>query len=243
MKLSCAIWVKRCPTCGLLFIFRANRKNQIYCSYKCWHTVRASQIRGVNNPCYGRKHTEEERREMSERHYDCSGSKNPLYGIGHTEATKRKLSIFHIGKVMSEETKQKVSIGLKKHWATHKHPSIGLSPSPETRKKLSDALKGSKCHLWKGGTSKEPYPFEFDHELKESIRARDKYRCQLCHKPQNGRRLPIHHIDYNKKNLAPSNLISLCESCHSKTNTHRTYYTKCFSELLQRGATNGHLFL
>ena len=33
-------------------------------------------------------------------------------------------------------------------------------------------------------------------------------------------------IDYNKKNLDPKNLISLCKNCHSKTNTDREYWSR-----------------
>jgi hypothetical protein len=36
------------------------------------------------------------------------------------------------------------------------------------------------------------------------------------------------HIDYNKKNCNPNNLISLCNSCHSKTNFDRKYWINYF---------------
>jgi len=221
---------KICLNCQA--VFKPENRTQKYCSCQCWQSVRKTQIIGINNPNYGRKHTEEELKIMREKHYNCSGSNNPLYGIGHTEATKNKLRLIHQGKILSEEAKQKISQGLKQHWATHKHPSIGLSPSLETRKKLSEALKGEKCYLWKGGTSNEPYPFEFNHKLKESIRIRDNYECQLCSTPQNGNRLSIHHIDYNKRNINPPNLISLCSNCHSKTNTKRDKWQLYFTTLL-----------
>jgi len=55
--------------------------------------------------------------------------------------------------------------------------------------------------------------------------------CQLCGKTkeQNKEKLSIHHIDYNKDNCDPKNLISLCGSCHVKTNFTRDYW----EELLQ----------
>ena len=54
--------------------------------------------------------------------------------------------------------------------------------------------------------------------LKESIRQRDNYKCQMCGVPQceTMRKLPIHHIDEDKNNLNPKNLITLCNSCHNK---------------------------
>jgi hypothetical protein len=50
-----------------------------------------------------------------------------------------------------------------------------------------------------------------------------------------GYKLPVHHIDYDKKNNVPLNLISLCKSCHSKTGYNRdnwiVYYQQKFLEL------------
>ena len=42
--------------------------------------------------------------------------------------------------------------------------------------------------------------------------------------------LPIHHIDYNKQNSSINNLITLCNSCHAKTNANR----KQWKEKLQK---------
>lgn len=36
------------------------------------------------------------------------------------------------------------------------------------------------------------------------------------------------HIDYNKHNLSPENLVTLCKSCHAKTNFNRNYWIKYF---------------
>jgi len=41
-------------------------------------------------------------------------------------------------------------------------------------------------------------------------------------------KLKRNHIDYNKKNCNPDNLITLCHSCHSKTNHNRNYWVKKF---------------
>ena len=63
--------------------------------------------------------------------------------------------------------------------------------------------------------------------LKEEIRARDNYTCQYpgCgmtneeNLKKRGHQLHVHHLDYNDKNNDEKNLISLCTSCHAKTNT------------------------
>ena len=87
---------------------------------------------------------------------------------------------------------------------------------------------------WQGGKSFEEYGVEFDNGLKEQIRFRDGYKCQECGCSQleNGRQLDIHHIDYIKKNNKPNNLISLCKSCHMKTNFNRDYYYAYFMYII-----------
>ena len=84
---------------------------------------------------------------------------------------------------------------------------------------------------WMGGISFHPYPIGWNKTFKEQIRYRDGYKCQICSKPEVEcrRKLDIHHIDYNKSNLAESNLISLCGSCHVKTNYNRDYWLSYFN--------------
>ena len=111
----------------------------------------------------------------------------------------------------------------------------------EARQNMSKAHLGlnalEKHPNWLGGKSFEPYSPEFNNQLKELIRTRDGYRCQLCFKHQDelftkkGKsvKLSVHHIDYNKLNCMPNNLISLCKSCHTKTNCNRAYWTNYFN--------------
>ena len=87
------------------------------------------------------------------------------------------------------------------------------------------------------GKSKEPYSIEFSNELKEKIRQRDNYTCQLCrcHEVECSQKLDIHHINYNKQNCNENNLISLCRSCNAKANNNRNYWKKYFKNKLKRG--------
>ena len=109
-----------------------------------------------------------------------------------------------------------------------KHP-ISKTHLPEVREKISktdtmlwknaeyrDKKTGENHPNWEGGSSFEPYPIEFNALLRRKIRKRDNYTCQLCGRQQEelGHKLDIHHIDHNKTNNSPSNLISLCRSCH-----------------------------
>jgi hypothetical protein len=100
--------------------------------------------------------------------------------------------------------------------------------------KLSKARMGEKNPMWNGGTSFLPYGSKFNKGLKEQIKKRDKYKCQLCYKAQEKLKylLEVHHIDYNKKNNEQINLISLCKSCHTITNKRRKYWTAYFQNLM-----------
>jgi 5-methylcytosine-specific restriction endonuclease McrA len=42
------------------------------------------------------------------------------------------------------------------------------------------------------------------------------------------RQLDVHHIDYDKDNLSPNNLITLCRRCHVKTNNNRDFWRNYF---------------
>ena len=143
---------------------------------------------------------------------------------------------------------EKTSITTKKAMARpdvkvkHITALIEIQNRPEVKLAKSVAMSGDKnpmfgIHLigennpnWQGGIGKLPYPFAFNNKLKELIRERDGYICQLCSKTQeeNGRKLDIHHRNYDKDNLELNNLISLCRSCNCKVNYNRKYWENYF---------------
>jgi hypothetical protein len=100
----------------------------------------------------------------------------------------------------------------------------------EVRKKISKSKYGSKNPAWQGGISYLPYSYKFTEKLKEKIRERDKFICVGCGKHEeseisnNGRKLTIHHINYNKMDCNKSNLVSVCTSCNIKANANRDYW-------------------
>lgn len=95
---------------------------------------------------------------------------------------------------------------------------------------MSKLLSGKNNPLWQDGKSFEPYGIEFNKELKGKIRKRDNCVCQECGRTQKElkRLLNVHHIDYNKQNNSPLNLISLCLKCHMKTNHNRKHWKQYF---------------
>lgn len=93
-------------------------------------------------------------------------------------------------------------------------------------KMQSQIYKGNGGPGWKGGLSFEPYTVDWTDTLKKSIRQRDKYTCRVCGKEPS---IIVHHIDYDKKNCNPENLITLCRKCHAKTNFNRTFWINYFT--------------
>ena len=94
---------------------------------------------------------------------------------------------------------------------------------------------GKNHYNWKGGISCEPYCDAWaDKEYKESIKERDGYKCQNpnCRKLNCG--LTIHHIDYNKKNCAPWNLITVCRSCNARANFNRNWHKKFYKDIIRK---------
>ena len=79
----------------------------------------------------------------------------------------------------------------------------------------------------------------FNKKLKDNIKKRDNFVCQVCGLPDeenfcgNGYGLSIHHIDYDKENCSEDNLISLCNHCHAKTNYNRETWKKVLLQKLE----------
>ena len=130
------------------------------------------------------------------------GKNNPFYGREHSEKSKQQMS----------KTK------------------TGIPQSAE----LIESKTGVNSAKWLGGKSFEPYSIVFNNKLKRDIRQRDGLKCQNCGELQKQYKikLHIHHIDYDKENNALDNLISLCKSCHGKTNKNREYWQKHFEFMI-----------
>jgi 5-methylcytosine-specific restriction endonuclease McrA len=175
---------------------------------------------GSKNHRFGKKASEETRKKMTESHIkNGDGKWNKGRKQSLEERQRRTLSCSgKVGKyTRSNEIREKISKSL-----------TGKKQSKKTRKKRM----GENCHWWAGGKSYEVYPVDWKIGLKRSIRERDHYRCQLCGEPQGEEALAVHHIDYDKKNCNPDNLICLCRSCHAKTNTNRQNWIKYFKQYL-----------
>jgi len=142
----------------------------------------------------------------------------------YKEKHKRGINSFEFKekhrKRLLENNPMKDSKSKQKHLESMNKPEV----------KAKTAYYGPNHPNWQGGISNFPYPFSFNKRLKEFIRNRDNYTCQLCGitQEENGRKLDVHHIDYDKDNLDPNNLIVLCRGCNSKVNFNRDFWKNHF---------------
>jgi len=122
-----------------------------------------------------------------------------MKGLKHSEETKKKLSL-----KMSQVLK-----GVKRKPFTAEH-----------KKKLSEGKRGSKCHLWRGGVTKENKLIRSGYEYREwriKVFKRDNWTCQVCKKI--GGDLEAHHIKpfakFKELRFELDNGVTLCKLCHS----------------------------
>lgn len=173
-------------------------------------------LSGKNHPMYGRKHSKKAVENMRNAQlgkklseetkikmsFAQKGNKNHFYGKKHSDEVKKRLSIVHTGKVLTQEHKDNIG----------------------------KAFTGDKHPFWRGGD--KLYGIEFTSKLKHFIKKRDTYTCKLCLGKHKNQDLHVHHIDYDKFNNNPHNLITLCNVCHSKTNHNRDFWPVHLTNIL-----------
>lgn len=104
---------------------------------------------------------------------------------------------------------------------------------------LKQNLSGEKHFNWRGGSSKlkNKYPTEWTEELRESIRNRDLRKCQFpnCEYDDTKEqpKLSVHHINSDKNNCDPSNLISLCLRHHMIIEHNVRYWESYFYNIIK----------
>jgi len=86
---------------------------------------------------------------------------------------------------------------------------------------------------WKGGVQNDPYCEMWTiKEFKQMILDRDLNKCLNPACKKNCNVMSIHHIDYNKINCSPSNLITLCTSCNSTANYNRQWHESWYIAII-----------
>jgi len=202
----------------------------------------------------GRKHTEESKLIMSEKAKERERIKKEKgfivsqetrlkiskasKGRKHTEESKQKMRDAKRGNVLiSLEQQKQTSQTLKKYFKTHVNPFKGRKHTEKSKQKMSDRLKGKynggKASNWQGGIDSFPYAIGWAGWYIEKIRERDSHKCQnpKCKNPH--KLLDIHHVDYDKQNHDPNNLITLCKKCHGRTQKNREHWIAYYQQIIK----------
>jgi hypothetical protein len=227
-----------CANCGEEFeVCPSIADERKHCSQECMGDTYSEKYIGENNPFYGENHSEEIKNKLSRDNIGkepwnkgkdfMAGKDNPNWQGG-----KEKI----ICEYCDDEYKRRPSIAKNSRFCSNECHSNW---------KREHYTKGGLSHVWKGGISKEPYPFGFNEKLKKRVRKKFGKACVLCGLSQKeqieeyNRKLSIHHIDYNKKNISKENLVSLCTRCHCKTNYNRSFWEFYFMILLRSHSITG----
>lgn len=201
------IYKRHCKQCGKYYESSA----KYFCSFECYiKSGQMSLIAKGKQYWLGKKHDETTKRKIGAAQ---TGSKNHNYGEKASEKTIKKMQKSHKG---------------LNTW------SKGRKLTEEHKTKIGDSQRGDKCYAWRGGISFEPYSTDWTETLRRAIRERDNYICQLCGKLQGDHAHDVHHIDYNKKDCDPLNLITLCHGCNAKANSNREFWTNYFKNKMKK---------
>ena len=184
-------------------------------------TFKKGHIPTYTQGMHGKKHSKEAKKKMKGRMPWNKGTKGIMKSNPGSFEKGHKLSI-ESRKKLSETNKKQFLNGRK---VTNKGQKLSKEHIQKIRKAHTGKI-GEKASAWQGGKSFEPYSVDWNETLKRSIRERDHYICQLCFQYGNA----VHHIDYNKQNCDPRNLITLCIKCNFKVNGRRNYWTNYFNK-------------
>jgi len=110
-------------------------------------------------------------------------------------------------RIVTEEQKHKISESLK---GRKRSPDEILKGRITSIDNESGRLQNNSN--WKGGVSPRKDTGEWI-KISREIKKRDNYTCQIC---SNTKNIDVHHVDLDKSNHEPLNLISICRKCHRR---------------------------
>jgi len=168
--------------------------------------------------------TKEKKKETSRKKY---GTDYPWQSQKGKEEQKlgvtRKYNVNNISQL--DETKEKKKETCLKHY--------GVDNYSKSLKFIESMMRENNPN-WRGGISFGDYCDIWNsQEFKNMIIERDSKKClnPTCNK-KNENDIVIHHIDYNKKNCHPSNLITICRSCNTTANFNRSWHKSWYKAII-----------
>jgi len=168
-------------------------KNKIY-----------NRNKGHNNPFYGKRHSEETKRKMSEIRI----KKKETLGYLHTPESKRKIS--ETMKKIANTPKNKLRVSSQMRGKNNPSWRGGISFEPyglEFNNRFKEMIR-----------ERDNYCCILCNIKQEDIKIR----------------LDVHHIDYDKLNSFVQNCLALCRGCHVLTNFNREQWKSFFQSLLKK---------
>jgi len=231
-----------CSVCGCTFQTYPSQR-RTYCSVKCWDVTRGKKIQRTCATCgkeFDAYESDIERKPNSGTYCskECMSAGRLISCSCGYCGNEFDTALSRVnggrGKYCSRECQSKA---IHEAFEATKIVRVCLVCGKEFRVNPNDPRAPQYCSRkcgktgelnpqWIGGHTIE-YPPEWTRKLRNAIKRRDGYRCRLCGEHATD----VHHIDYNKDNCAPENLISLCHSCHAKTNTRRGDWMELFKRL------------
>lgn len=144
-------------------------------------------------------------------------------------------------KKLTEEHKKHISESMKgKHNSSATEYKSGYKHTEEWKRRISEQTRGENHPNYIDGRSEKAYPLSFSQSLKDEIRERDDYECQICgvtedeHIKEIRSVLEVHHIDFNKENNDKRNLITLCKICNIKVNKDREMWKEILCQKVEK---------
>ena len=176
------------------------------CECRCGQEAKKRFVVGhnrrlVESPFKGRHFTEEQQAARSALFKEL-GFRPPV----PTPESRRKAAEALKGHTLSAESRAQLSVSLK------------ASPKFQAWvERMHTERRGPGNPAWKGGRSRLPYHYSWTPELKALIRDRDGGACKSCGRRGTPKRAPdVHHLNGDKQDCRPENLITLCHPCHQR---------------------------
>lgn len=121
----------------------------------------------------------------------------------------------------SQIARKRNAIQMARLQAWYMTPIGQMARAMQRQAKEEKARRHRKRRREKYGKRRDHYPSAFNKPLKLKIRARDGFRCRICGALEGDVPWQVHHINFDRADQRPANLITLCNRCHGKTNVDR----------------------
>jgi len=197
-----------CKTCNKEFTHKDWEK-RVYCSREC-HYKDPTFLQSANEARRGSKHREESRAKMRESRKKQTNVSNQFIVTGVIQKT---LLLCRNCQQPSIISNSEIKRGGGKYCSRECYAESVTNKLRDTNRSIY------RMRTWK--------------KKREEIYKRDNYECQECGtettRTTGKQKICCHHIDYDARNFDNNNLITLCSSCHGKTNHDRAFWIARFS--------------